>query len=530
MGSTYNDSSETVQSCILLIAHRTVMSNQSTAYSKIKEGTNHHGDEDKIGLLNNRPVQPKRKKWSTCVRALIVTGIIILLVLVYLGGLVTEWRLRPLTGRFGNKVIGSQPASSQQSTSNFSGGPALGNIGNLTIPVNDQGTNFNAPTLKNVTGQGGNGSSFFLLGAPPDLKTLTDPTKNPTTPLPNRVDCPFAYRPHLGFDGSMPLGDLIRGDGRIEREDARQGPIGDCGFIAAIIALISTGRQLDLTRAITRVGNSLEVRFKFPVEALFFANKSPLFSTRTDVVKIDDKLPSSTLSSEEQSNKGCGGYLAAYPGLGPSIIPARPVLYVPLLEKAWSKYTDAHPEELRSSLAKENNALGYPGIEGTSPALVMQALTGLQAQSFTRLEPGFDSAFGVRVLLCLLFARPCVLGTPNADTLAGLGVKKEPGPAIVNQGGIIGTNKDRAFYTIIEAETARVLTLVGQHAYALDYENSDIPDGKNKTLENAEVTIINPWQQNANFRDVISEGGSIRMKLKTLIFIMDTVYFVQESQ
>lgn len=504
-------------------------SKHSAAYSQIDETIDNHGDEDEVVLLQNRSVSPKPKRRPTYIRMLIAMGAIVLLLLTYLGGLVTEWRLRPLGKWFNRedrKIIGDKPFfSSNMALGNTSSGPVLGDIGNLTMLEGDPGTNFNAPSLLNLSAQ--SDYDGFFLGAPLDLDALGVSTKNPVTPIPSRAECTFEYKSHLGFDGSMPLGDLRRSDGRIEREDARQGPLGNCGFLAAIIALIGIGRQSDLQRAIIQVGNTLEVRFKYPVEALFFANNSPQFTTRTDLVKIDDKLPATNLSSADRVVKGCDAYLGAYPGTGLPVIPARPVLYVPLLEKAWAKYTDAYPAKLRPQGSK---AIGYPGIEGTSAALVMQALTGLQAQTYSRTKEGFDINFAIRILLCIVASRPCVFGTPNATTLAGLGVKKEPGPAIINEAGIIATNQDEDLYDVLEDGTRRVLTFVGEHAYALDFENSDAIDGTVKTFENAEVTIINPWQKNYNFRLESSKEGSIRLKLKTLAFIMETVYWVQEPQ
>ena len=300
---------------------------------------------------------------------------------------------------------------------------------------------------------------------------------------------------------------------RIEREDVLQGSLGDCGFIAAILSLVGLGMQMELQSALIRSGNTLEARFRFPVQQLSFANSDPGWTYRVDVVKIDDTLPRSTLSEQELRDSGCQLYMAARPGF------AFPhALFVPLLEKAWAKYTDAHPDILRSEETRNANGVGYLGIVATDPSLALQALTGLQATEIRRMKNGLDQAFARAIVVCLISGRPCVLQTPVAGKVNGLG-RRTPEGVSVNTNTVFTTQFD-----VTEKATGRAITFVGNHAYGLDVEKSDFAG---KSLEEAEVVVINPWGFNCNTKGEFVNDANLRIRLSTLALVMTAVWTVQ---
>lgn len=482
---------------------------KSTArFQKLTDTGYHPVDDDTVGLL--RPIR-KASRPSLWRRVFFIAATVVVISLAWAGGLATEWKARLLSNRFGGETAAS-------SSSALLVGPELGDIGNLTMPAR-QGTSFNAPALANFTEDG------FFLGRPPGGDGF-DTT--PVTPIPSAELCinEYAYRSQLGFDGTPPLSDLVQLDGRLDRDDVRQGPLGNCGFIAALLAMICSGREEQLKSTIMRVGKTLEVRFRSPVKDPRLPS-APLRAYRTDVFEMDDTIPFCTLSEKERQEKNCWKFLAAYPGEGPGATPAdasRAVMFVPLLEKAWAIYTDANPDLLRPQLKDDPTLVGYPGLEGSLAHLALQSLTGLEGGSARRSRIGFDHVVGGLLNGCIAKPCPIVLGTPNAEDLDLVGVKTDKDAVIENEIGTIATNKnDRAYFDVAEKDTGRVFTLVGTHAYAIDNANSQVA-GDNVTLDDAEVTIINPWGANPDASGRVVLPASLQIRLKTLAFVMDSVF------
>ncbi|KAK0740060.1 hypothetical protein B0T18DRAFT_490836 [Schizothecium vesticola] len=441
------------------------------------------GDDDSVGLL-----RPLRKK--------------------------SKWKARLLGHRFdaaGTDGAQASPSSSQT----FPDAPVLGKIGNITIS-GLQGTNSDAPGLANFTEASG-----FSFTAPPAGGTFG---RTPVTPIPQEDVCKgkYQYKSQLGFDGTAPLGDLIQLNGRIDREDVIQGPLGDCGFIAAILAMICSGREDQLKAIITRVGSELEVRFRSPIKDPSTPSSSKISAYRTDLFVMDDAIP--FLSDDQLQTQGCWKFLAAYPGNGPGATPndtTRPVMFVPLLEKAWAIYANANPALLHPDNLQNPSLVGYPGIAGTSQHVALQAMTGLDGEVRFRSGPG-AGIIGNIIRLCLVRNCPMSVGTVrNATELLDLGPKDANGN-ITTEIGIISTNPTlhpngmKYLIDVTEKDTGRTITLVHSHAYAVDNENSN----------DVEVVLINPWGKNPDRKGDTSLGGSLRIRLDTLDFVMAGIGFV----
>ncbi|KLT42414.1 hypothetical protein CC85DRAFT_328169 [Cutaneotrichosporon oleaginosum] len=380
--------------------------------------------------------------------------------------------------------------------------------------------------------------------APPAQKSETE------EPDPDKR-CAYERTEHvLGGDGSPSKGSLWALEGYVDlvAADVQQGGIGDCGLGASVMALAAGGWTRYLKNSFTRVGTgegSYEVLLKR--------------DGVTQRIAIDDQLPVRTAGSASN----CW----PYPGYQPvedAVVDATdprgykktPIFFMPLLEKAFAKFLDANPDW--KSTPPE--VMGYLGLEGINPSFALAALTGGTPKPVYRTRAGFDPFILGAVLTCMIGDAPCVIGTTNATTLEGLGMKdttqtiwlnpdRSEGYAPGNTAGMTASDspKSNSTYTVIDFDQVVVvdgrdrstaLTLVGTHAYAFDHSAStDWPLQNSVSAWNeARINIVNPWGSNpcswpgggcGKDGGIYPQAARLPLSLRTFVQTIYSVYTVE---
>lgn len=288
--------------------------------------------------------------------------------------------------------------------------------------------------------------------------------------------------------------DFRRASGRVEIEDVRQGTIGDCGFLASVIALIANNQQEELKFALQKRETQLIARFFVPATQVLVPGAAASKTMKAIVVRIDDGLPFTT-------KDGC----QSFQGAMPCIAEGRPIMFVPMLEKAWAKFLDAIEPYPRDSR-------GYLGMTGTPAREALQALTGGNGRLFERQTAGLSLPMASFLVQCINLRRACVVGSPPIDDIR-LGPRFRGSNAIDTEAGVI-TPVDSQTYQLQEKGTNRNIDIVNLHYYGL--EATQPIDGELITFDNAEVIIHNPWCFGNIQFCVEGKNGRQRVLLKSI--------------
>ncbi|KAF2396643.1 hypothetical protein EJ06DRAFT_559760 [Trichodelitschia bisporula] len=466
-------------------------------------------EEDKVGLLpagGQGYIRFMPKPWPLWKKALATLGTLLLALLLFAGGMLLQWRATPLPSR--------RAASEAKNSTEL----LLASLAppSKFIQPGLRGTNANSEFINNSPG-------FNLVR--PNAAQFEAGRLNPqaTIFLPGGTPpgCVYEFQPQLGFDGSAPKGVLLNPGVPLRRDDILQVNVGDCGLGAAVLAIIAAGMGEQLERRLVRPAGAAFLQATFDVPGLSSA-ALPGRTVRTTTpvtLRIDDALPVA------RAGTGCSASHLGFVGsTGPP-----PVLFMPLLEKAVAKFLDLHPE------FRVADGFGYAGLEGIRPAKAIAALTGFESREVSRKKPEFDDDITLALFNCIQLAMPCVVATTNALTLAGLGngvPQTAPGTTgviVSGDAGVLATTSNPAYYFVIDpvAPVAKARAWVGNHAYAIDHEKTPRIDGEEVTLENAVVTLRNPWGFNpvATNVEVIEPDGTFEISFKALAISVDSVGF-----
>jgi hypothetical protein len=466
---------------------------RSSRYNRLEDDTHHslkpQLEDDTVGLLpQDRPAAAFKRKPRPSITKKVLLGLaaLIALVLVFGAGLVTQWKAR---------VLPSSPGFSLSDLKNETliNGTALALVEPIVMPDILPATNASSS-------DGEVQSSFSLVAPPPEdlLSAASDPDTQPD--LPFNENCTFEHEPQLGGEGNVAKGNLFRLTGRVEREDIRQGGIGDCGFVAAVLSLIGNDQQQQLQQALTFITPELIIaRFREPSTFPIFSGGQSIKTSIAHEIRIDDEV---AVLKKRADGAGCHLYVGAYPGKD-----VQAVMFMPLLEKAWVKFLDVNPK------FKGASDHGYLGITGTQANIALQALTGKEGHVILRSQPDLDIPILVQIFRCINEGIACVAGILDAKDLSSLGTKGSD-EIIRSSAGNIATS-DNVTYSIIE-KSGNVATLVGHHYYAIDRELTPIIDGTTVTIANAIVTLHNPWGQNPEIGRPSGGDGTVRIGLFAL--------------
>jgi hypothetical protein len=220
----------------------------------------------------------------------------------------------------------------------------------------------------------------------------------------------------------------------------------------------------------------------------------------------------------------CPTHIGFYPSFG-----STRNFYVPLLEKAWAKYTDAYPENRAYGIEDA----GYKGLTGTPANRFMQAMTGLDGHVQWRRTKGWDQELSLKIFRCILLRMPCVVSTGLAS-MTDIGNVDKDG-VLRNDAGDMGMGADGFTFTVIERKAPRrVVTFVNTHYYAIDNERTAaIDNSKAANVLDWEVVLRNPWNCNpiVSSNGVCEPGkdGELKVSMNTLFYTMNGVEWVQTS-
>jgi hypothetical protein len=320
-------------------------------------------------------------------------------------------------------------------------------------------------------------------------------------------ECSFIYKPFLsGSKASTRV--PFRRPAPFEPTDVKQGGIGDCGLGAALLALRGNNQNSVLSRTLTQVAFPPE---KPVYRAIFYAT-----GTAVDVF-IDDYLPTvDTSDGVCERPESPASYRAPHGNY-----------YVPLFEKAWAKYVDAHMQ-FATSERRDEDAHGYLALTSMPAMNVLRGVTGRSRKAVHKTKTGDDYKFLQAIMDCLNGPQTCVFSSVSANNL-----EKAYGPpnrfdVYSASGGRVFRNNDHT-YTLVDTDQDNTrLTLVGDHAYALMRSQSNRVTGSasfkpNKVL----VTIRNPWGCNPDAESENScaqSEGDVLISLRGLAAAMDAVY------
>ncbi|RYF48213.1 MAG: hypothetical protein EOO38_10610, partial [Cytophagaceae bacterium] len=280
---------------------------------------------------------------------------------------------------------------------------------------------------------------------------------------------------------------------------------------AALLALRGNNQINSLSRALAQVAFAPDA----PVyRARFYAT-----GTAVDVF-IDDQLP-----TKDTSDGICGGKKAPV-----SFKAAEGNYYVPLFEKAWAKYVDAHLL-FASGATQEKDAHGYLVLESMPAKNVLRGVTGRARKMVYKTTTKNDYKFLQAIIDCLNGPQTCVFGSADANHLAKtLGPPNKFNVYPVPGGRIFRDNK--VTYTLLDKDQSdERVTIVGNHAYALMRSQSPGVLGA-ASFEPNEIliTIRNPWGCNPDsYSDgtCTAEDGDILISLRGLAAVMDSIYTLQ---
>jgi hypothetical protein len=236
-------------------------------------------------------------------------------------------------------------------------------------------------------------------------------------------------------------------------------------------------------------------------------------------VLIDDQLP-----ILQQQNGNCHNYAgyqpvndAALPDADGSY-PPTPILFMPLLEKAFAKFLDFQPDWRWTP----SGPPGYIGLTSVSPAIALAALTGGTPKPVYRNNSGYDAPIMNALLGCMRGLAPCVIGTTNATTLGLVGELDTWGGVWLNALGDAATPKgytpgetaglaapdaptSNITYSLVDfdqiiktagKEYSTSIRMVGNHAYAFAWKQSTTGPLTAETLNDARLRVLNPWGSN----------------------------------
>ncbi|OAL42902.1 hypothetical protein IQ07DRAFT_311090 [Pyrenochaeta sp. DS3sAY3a] len=451
-------------------------------------------DEDRATLLPHSTGHRPQAKMSRTKKVVFVLVFFLGLAAAFVGGAVTQWRARML------------PDTKQQEellNKNFTKVEPIKLVDTIVPATND--TIDGVKLVSNSSDDPFSGG-FSLTGVLTNVPTLQEmqaglEISNWVPGLPVKAGCQYQYRSQLG---SPLIGNFLGPNNRVEREDVKQRAIGDCGFMAAVLALIGNDQQVDLRQMLQVSGRTVTAIFRDPSGNGKKVGAVAVQSVRLTRVLSDDTLP--VLSSGDTNS--CPAYGGAQPGPGVNAI-----LYVPFLEKAWAKYMDANPQ-LRI------NALGYSGIIGTRASLALSAFTGQQPLVVLRTVPNIDGAIVRQLVLCVATFLPCVVGTPSAQFLRDdkpLGPVNSNDQIILADGIVITIRAGTMVFTdpILNVE----ITLVLFHYFAIDREQSFLGDGDDF------IILRNPWGENPDKAD-----PSIKISIVTLSKVITGVETADDGE
>ena len=334
-------------------------------------------------------------------------------------------------------------------------------------------TNQNLPAF-NKPGPGGYDSSLSLTGPTNILKSST---ANPVAPAGN-VDCPVTYNATLSGTENF-KNDFIRFGGGFALHDVQQGGIGNCGFGAAMLAIRGNDMMSDLNYALRQTDYSVNnPRFRARFRAI---------NGVTTEILLDDKLP----------------YQDCYKSLASFAAPCKHY-YVPLMEKAFVKFLDAHPDwrtidgSLGAAEKKEVKSwTGYRAMQSIDPRNVMRAITGQRRRNVYRRKANFDQVFANNMIKCLNGPYGCALLTPHVDNYVSSWGKFPKGKTRhFTDGAQIQPAADGIFVVYDRDNDFKAHYLASSHWYAIIRNKSPskiTPLQAHNLANDIMVTIRNPW-------------------------------------
>ena len=291
-------------------------------------------------------------------------------------------------------------------------------------------------------------------------------------------------------------------DVTIRSSDVQQGYVSDCALGASIIALAEAGRFGHSTFPVGIAENAPRPYFDV---TLYIA------PGQLQTQHIDDLLPA------DIDNNAFFGYAPTPDAVDTPVTStnANAVLVVPYIEKGFAKLLDFNPD-----LKTDSTLLGYAGLTGISPAVVLTGLTGEPSVSFDyRTYQNWD----FEVFSLVTSTSPVVFGTPDTlDDFLTMGDNSLP------EGQTVGfddndfmvwrtiDSKDYISYFVTSgADTGPEYVFVADHAYGLM---------RGQYTSDTTATLRNPWGVNPDHNGELTLPATITISITVLQRVMLVMY------